>query len=113
MVGTRTRCAGPHVRGSPGNQPDCPFAGGPEDHPRSRPWWERSGASTANGLWERDLNLDVAKRLQQLLIDAGFEVALTRERDETVPLREWARFVNRQRTDLFFSIHFNALAVRS
>lgn len=71
------------------------------------------GAPTAGGLWEKDITLDVAKRLKVLLTEAGFEVLLTREKDETVSLRERAQFANYQRGDLFISIHFNALDTRS
>jgi len=71
------------------------------------------GAKTATGLWEKDITLDVALRLKALLVEAGFEVLLTRERDETISLRERAQFANYQRSDVFVSIHFNALATRS
>jgi N-acetylmuramoyl-L-alanine amidase len=71
------------------------------------------GARTAGGIWEKEITLDVAQRLRPLLIEAGFEVLMTRERDETVSLRERAQFANYQRGDLFISIHFNALATRS
>ncbi len=71
------------------------------------------GARTATGLWEKDITLDVAQRLRILLVEAGFEVLLTREKDQTVSLRERAQFANYQRGDVFVSIHFNALASRS
>jgi N-acetylmuramoyl-L-alanine amidase len=71
------------------------------------------GARTATGLWEKDITLDVAGRLKALLAEAGFEVLMTRQRDETISLRERAQFANYQRGDVFVSIHFNALATRS
>lgn len=71
------------------------------------------GAPTTLGLWEKDITLDVAQRLRILLVEQGFEVALTRERDESVSLRERAQFANVQRGDLFVSIHFNSLPTRS
>jgi N-acetylmuramoyl-L-alanine amidase len=71
------------------------------------------GAKTATGLWEKDITLDVAVRLKALLVEAGFDVLMTRERDETISLRERAQFANYQRSDVFVSIHFNALATRS
>jgi N-acetylmuramoyl-L-alanine amidase len=71
------------------------------------------GAPATVGLWEKEITLDVAQRLRPLLAQAGFEVLLTRERDETVSLRERAQFANFQRGDLFVSIHFNALPTRS
>lgn len=71
------------------------------------------GAPTSMGLWEKDLTLDVARRLRPLLTEAGYEVLMTREADETVSLRERAQFANSQKGDLFVSIHFNSLATRS
>jgi len=71
------------------------------------------GAPTTVGFWEKDITLDVAQRLRILLVEGGFEVALTRERDESVSLRERAQFANVQRGDLFVSIHFNSLPTRS
>jgi N-acetylmuramoyl-L-alanine amidase len=72
------------------------------------------GAQTAvGGLWEKDLTLDVARRLRPLLTEAGFEVVLTRDGDETISLRERALLANHQRGDLFLSIHFNSLHTRS
>jgi N-acetylmuramoyl-L-alanine amidase len=71
------------------------------------------GAPTSVGLWEKDITLDVAQRLRLLLVEAKFEVLLTRERDETISLRERAQFANFQRGDLFVSIHFNSLRTRS
>jgi N-acetylmuramoyl-L-alanine amidase len=71
------------------------------------------GAPAAGGLWEKDVTLDVARRLKALLLEAGFEVQMTREKDETVSLRERAQFANYQKGDLFISIHFNALPTRS
>jgi N-acetylmuramoyl-L-alanine amidase len=71
------------------------------------------GAPTSVGLWEKEITLDVAQRVRPLLVQAGFEVLLTRERDETVSLRERAQFANFQHGDLFVSIHFNALPTRS
>jgi N-acetylmuramoyl-L-alanine amidase len=71
------------------------------------------GAPTRSGLWEKDITLDVAQRLRVLLVEAGFEVVMTREGDDSVSLRERAQFANRERGDLFVSIHFNSLPTRS
>lgn len=71
------------------------------------------GAPASGGLWEKDITLDVAQRLRMLLGEAGFDVVMTRERDETVSLRERAQLANFQRGDLFVSIHFNSLPTRS
>lgn len=71
------------------------------------------GAPTSIGLWEKDITLDVARRLRTLLQRASFDVAMTRDRDETVSLRERAQIANSQKGDLFVSIHVNSLAARS
>jgi N-acetylmuramoyl-L-alanine amidase len=72
------------------------------------------GAQTAvGGLLEKDLTLDVARRLRPLLTEAGFEVVMTRDGDETISLRERALLANLHRGDLFLSIHFNSLNTKS
>jgi N-acetylmuramoyl-L-alanine amidase len=72
------------------------------------------GAHAAvGGLVEKDLTLDVARRLRPLLTEAGFEVVMTRDGDETISLRERALLANLHRGDLFLSIHFNSLSQKS
>ncbi len=65
------------------------------------------GAATALGLLEKDVTLDIAHRLRRLLEKASFEVLMTREKDETMPLAQRAAFANAQEADLFVSIHAN------
>jgi N-acetylmuramoyl-L-alanine amidase len=66
------------------------------------------GAKT-KGLTEADLVLDVALRLEQLLQKHdGFDVVLTRREDTFVALEERTAIANRERADLFLSIHANA-----
>jgi N-acetylmuramoyl-L-alanine amidase len=66
------------------------------------------GAS-ANGVTESALVLDIALRLEQLLIEQpGFDVALTRRRNVSVPLERRTAMANDEAADLFISIHANA-----
>ncbi|HEV8629281.1 MAG TPA: N-acetylmuramoyl-L-alanine amidase [Thermoanaerobaculia bacterium] len=67
------------------------------------------GTETADGLYEKDIVLDIALRLRDLLRQQGVEVLLTRDRDQRVVLRDRARFANDSKADLFVSIHLNSL----
>ena len=63
----------------------------------------------SNGINEAELTLDVALRLQKLLEkQPGFEVVMTRDTDEFIPLQERTAIANREGADLFLSIHANA-----
>lgn len=67
------------------------------------------GATGPSGAMEKDIVLDVTKRAARLVEEGlGVKVALTRSTDVFVPLRERTSFANKQRADLFVSIHGNA-----
>jgi N-acetylmuramoyl-L-alanine amidase len=62
-----------------------------------------------NGLSEAELVLDVAMRLEKLLLNQpGVEVVMTRRSNVFVPLEERTALANREEADLFLSIHANA-----
>lgn len=72
------------------------------------------GSTGATGLLEKDLTLDVAKRLGALLEDQlGCEIVYTRTDDRYLALEERTAFANRAHADLFISIHANASRVRT
>jgi N-acetylmuramoyl-L-alanine amidase len=67
------------------------------------------GAVGPAGLMEKDLALDVTRRVARLIEDKlGVKVLLSRDGDHFVPLRDRTSFANRARADLFVSIHANA-----
>jgi N-acetylmuramoyl-L-alanine amidase len=71
------------------------------------------GAIGKNGLREKDVNLDVSKRLNALLRAEGVQTVLTRSTDSFVPLSSRVSIANRSGADLFISIHSNANRSRS
>ena len=68
-----------------------------------------SGA-VAQGVVEKDLNLDVGLRVGRTLRARGVDVRLTREDDHFVPLEDRVRFANALPGAVFVSIHFNDAA---
>src|SRR6202521_5362285 len=68
-----------------------------------------TGTIGPNGLLEKDVVLDVAKRLGRLLeTRLGAEVIYTRQDDTFIPLETRTAIANRERADLFISIHANS-----
>ena len=72
------------------------------------------GTSGSGGLHEKDLVLDVAKKLGDLITERmGAEVVFTRSDDTFIPLQERTAIANRAQADLFLSIHANSSPSRS
>jgi N-acetylmuramoyl-L-alanine amidase len=73
-----------------------------------------SGAIGPAGLREKDVTLDLARRLRrELTRGADIDVVLTRDEDRLVGLDERSAIANHNRADLFLSIHLNASARRN
>ena len=67
-----------------------------------------TGTIGPNGLEEKDLVLDVAKRLGKQLERLGAQVVYTRTDDTFIPLETRTAIANQEQADLFVSIHANS-----
>jgi len=67
-----------------------------------------TGAVGPSGLQEKDLTLDLARRLKALLTRQGVTVVLTRDDDRILPLDDRTAIANHNRAVLFISLHLNA-----
>jgi N-acetylmuramoyl-L-alanine amidase len=68
-----------------------------------------SGAVGPTGVQEKDVALDVTRRVaRKVEAGLGVKVVMSRDSDVFVPLRDRTNFANKQRADLFVSIHANA-----
>ena len=68
-----------------------------------------TGTIGPNGLEEKDLVLEVGRRLGKMLeTRLGAEVVYTRKNDTFIPLETRTAIANQQRADLFISIHANS-----
>jgi len=74
---------------------------------------DQGGATSPTGLLEKDVSLQVAHRVREHLEkELGAHVLMTRDEDQSLPLPERVEFANKQRPDLFVSIHCNAMPTR-
>jgi len=72
------------------------------------------GAIGSQGLYEKDVTLDVARRLKARLEQyPGYRILLTRDGERSMDLRERIEFANTNEADLFISLHVNWLPVDS
>ena len=73
-----------------------------------------TGTIGPDGLKEKDLVLDVAKRLGALIEQRlGSEVIYTRSDDTFIPLEHRTEIANEAKADLFLSIHANSSTLRT
>jgi N-acetylmuramoyl-L-alanine amidase len=70
------------------------------------------GARGPGGLLEKELVLDLARRVRLRLERERLRVVLTRDHDVYVPLEKRTAIANEAQGDLFISIHANAASVR-
>ena len=68
---------------------------------------EDTGAISGNAL-EKDVVLDIARRTQRILAEAGIASELTRKDDYFITLDERSRIANKHPGAIFVSIHANA-----
>lgn len=68
-----------------------------------------TGSTGLNGLPEKELNLTVSRLLRDALLAEGFQVSLTRDRDEDVSLPARGQSVMDHQADIVLSMHHNAL----
>lgn len=72
-----------------------------------------SPGAAANGLVEKNLNLEVSLLLRDLLLKDGIDVVMTRTADVTVSLAARTDLANRQACDFFISVHHNGAEATS
>lgn len=66
----------------------------------------KDSVTRANGFYEKDIVLDIAKEIKDHLNKNGFEVIMTRESDEFISLSDRAAVSG----DVFISLHANSVA---
>jgi N-acetylmuramoyl-L-alanine amidase len=68
-----------------------------------------SGATGPDGQFEKEITLDIARRVRVLLEKRyGFNARLTRDKDEFVPLARRTSYANKKNAAAFISLHVNA-----
>lgn len=73
----------------------------------------KDSGAVGNGLLEKDIVLSIAKKLKAMLIGKGFKVCMTREDDTFVELKDRCVIANKQKSDIFVSIHCNSAENKS
>jgi N-acetylmuramoyl-L-alanine amidase len=73
---------------------------------------EKDGAPGPGGVWEKDLVLQIGRRIAARLKKLGGRAVLTRTSDVDVALAERAALANAVEADLFISVHLNSMPTR-
>lgn len=72
------------------------------------------GAKGVNGLYEKDLNLEISRQVEKILLSRyRYKVIMTRKDDTFIELRDRGKIANTHQADLFVSIHANAAERKS
>jgi N-acetylmuramoyl-L-alanine amidase len=71
------------------------------------------GTIGQSGLQEKEVVLDISKRVESILKNHGFQVTMTRISDRFISLEQRTEIATRAKADLFVSIHANANHSRS
>lgn len=72
-----------------------------------------TGANGQNGTLEKELTLNISLLLANKLKKAGYEVVLTREKDEFISLADRTSLAQHYQADAFISLHFDSIDNRS
>ena len=64
--------------------------------------------ATREGIYEKDITLDISKRLAKILDKKGYNVLMIRDKDQTVSLQDRVKYTEDNHGDLFVSIHVNS-----
>ena len=70
------------------------------------------GGIPGQSVSEKDMTLDVARRLKSILEANGYRVVMTRDSDVFVPLGTRTAIANSYRNAIFVSVHFNSATRR-
>ncbi len=63
---------------------------------------------TRNGIYEKNITLDISKRVADLLEKKGYEVVMTRDKDSTVSLQDRVAISEAAQPEIFVSVHVNS-----
>lgn len=58
---------------------------------------------------EKDIVLQISKRLAKILKSDGYKIKMTRDRDKTLTLKYRTKYTRKNKPDLFISIHANSV----
>ena len=64
--------------------------------------------ATRNNIYEKDIVLDISKRVVSMLQKKGYDVYVTRSSDETVSLQDRVEISENNSPEIFVSIHVNS-----